>query len=123
MGERIYICHVKYVLKLKPMSAPSIYRFHCSLGRVNAPKTQILHVNGILYILQFTVGQNHSIKPGFVDFLQKCPNIPPLEEWKFVFLIPPGLTLLCPEPKSQLPGLCNLNPYSAELDLRQYLKP
>jgi hypothetical protein len=46
-----------------------------------------------------------------------------LEEWRFVFLIPPDLTLLCPEPESQLPGLCNLNPYSAELDLRPYLKP
>jgi len=81
-----------------------------------------LLLNGILYILQFTVGQKHSIKPGFVEFLQKCQDAPPLEEWKFVFLIPPGLTLLCPEPKSQLPTLRNLNPYSAELDLRPYLK-
>lgn len=82
-----------------------------------------LLLNGILYILQFIFGQNHSIKPGFVEFLQKCQHVPPLEEWKFVFLIPPGLTLLCPEPKSQLLSLCNLNPYSAELDLRPYLKP
>jgi len=82
-----------------------------------------LLLNGILYIFQFTVGQKHSIKPGFVEFLQKCQHSPPLEEWKFVFLIPPGLMLLCPEPKSQLPTLCNLNPYSAELDLRPYLKP
>jgi hypothetical protein len=80
-----------------------------------------LLLHGILYILQFTVGQNHDIKPGFVKFLQKCQNVPPLEKWKFVFLIPPGTTLLCPEPKSELPGLCKLNPYSAELDLRPYL--
>jgi len=79
-----------------------------------------LLLNGILYILQFTVGQNRSIKPGFVEFLQKCQHVPPLEEWKFVFLIPPDLTLLCSEP---LPGLCDLNPYSAELDLRPYLEP
>jgi hypothetical protein len=79
-------------------------------------------LDGILYILQFTVGQNHSIKPGFVEFLQKCQDVPPLEEWKFVFLVPPGSTLLCPEPKSELAALCNLNPYSAELDLRRYLQ-
>jgi len=45
-----------------------------------------LLLHGTLYILQFTVGQNHDIKPGFVKFLQKCQNVPPLEEWKFVFL-------------------------------------
>ena len=80
-----------------------------------------LLIHGSLYILQFTVGQKHDIKPGFVKFLQKCQNIPPLEEWKFVFLIPPGTMLRCPEPKSELPGLRKLNPYSAELDLRPYL--
>jgi len=80
-----------------------------------------LLLHGILYILQFTVGQKHDIKPGFVKFLQKCRNVPPLEEWKFVFLIPPGTMLQCPEPKSELPGLRKLNPYSAELDLRPYL--
>jgi hypothetical protein len=97
--------------------------FYVPVSEIQEALDAFLLLNGILYILQFTVGRNHSIKPGFVDFLRKCQNIPPLEEWKFVFLIPPGLTLLCPEPKSQLPGLCNLNPYSAELDLRQYLKP
>ncbi len=79
-----------------------------------------LLLHGILYILQFTIGQNHDIKPG-LKFLQKCQNIPPLEEWKFVFLIPPGTTLLCPEPNSELSGLRKLNPYLAELDLRPYL--
>jgi hypothetical protein len=79
-----------------------------------------LFLNGILYILQFTVGQEGSIKPGVVEFLQKWQHVPPLEEWKFVFLIPPGIMLLCPEP--QLSCLRNLNPYSAELDLQPYLE-
>jgi hypothetical protein len=96
--------------------------FYVPVSETQEPLDAFILLNGILYILQFTVGQKHSIKPGFVEFLQKCQH-PPLEEWKFVFLIPPGLTLLCPEPKSQLPTLCNLNPYSAELDLRPYLKP
>jgi len=39
-----------------------------------------LFVNDILYILQFTVSQktqNHSIKPDFVEFLQKCQHVLP----------------------------------------------
>jgi len=97
--------------------------FYVPVSEIQEALDAFIFLNGILYILQFTVAKNHSIKPGFVEFLRKCQHVPPLEEWKFVFLIPPGLTLLCPEPKSQLPGLCNLNPYSAELDLRPYLKP
>ena len=30
-----------------------------------------LLLHGILYILQFTIGQNHDIKLGFVEFLQR----------------------------------------------------
>ena len=81
-----------------------------------------LLLHSILYILQFTVGQNPDIKLGFVKVLQKCQNIPQLEEWKFVSLIPPGTMLpLCPEPKSELHGLRKLNPYLAELNLQPYL--
>jgi len=95
--------------------------FYVPVSAIQEALDAFLLLHGILYILQFTIGQNHDIKPGFVKFLQKCQNVPPLEEWKFVFLIPPGTTLLCPEPKSELPGLRKLNPYSAELDLRPYL--
>jgi len=77
-----------------------------------------LLVNGVIYIFQFTVGKEHTIKPGFVEFFQKCHHVPPMEEWKFVFVIPPGLTLTCPEPNSQLRSLI---PYSAELDVQQYM--
>jgi hypothetical protein len=80
-----------------------------------------LFQNGILYIIQLTVAGHHFIKPGFVNFLQNCLNVPPLEDWMFVFLIPPGSMLKCPEVKSELPGLRDLNPYSAELDLQPYL--
>ena len=97
--------------------------FYVPASEMQEALDSFLLLDGILYILQFNVGQNHSIKQGFVGFLQKCQHVPPLEEWKFVFLIPPGLTLLCREPKSQLPGLYKLDPYSAELDLRPYLRP
>ena len=83
--------------------------FFVPVSEIQEALDAFLLLHGILYILQFTIGQNHGIQPGFVKFLQKCQNVPPLEEWKFVFLIPPGTTLLCPEPKSELPGLCKLN--------------
>ena len=82
-----------------------------------APDTLLL-INGILYIFQFTVGKEYTIKPGFVEFLRKCRHVPPMEEWKFVFVIPPGSMLIYPEPNSQLR---NFNPYSAELDVQQYM--
>jgi len=96
--------------------------FYVPVSETQEPLDAFLFLNDILYILQFSIGQKLSIKPGFVEFLQKCQHVPPLEEWKFVFLIPPGTRLVCPEPKSELPRLRNLNPYSAELDLRPYLK-
>jgi hypothetical protein len=77
-----------------------------------------LLLDGVLYIFQFTVGKGHSIKPGFVKFFRKCKHVPPVEEWKFVFLIPPRLTLICPDPN--FPSLRNLNPYSAQLDVQRF---
>ena len=78
-----------------------------------------LLLDGILYIFQFTVAKDHSIKPGFVEFFQKCHHVPPMKDWKFVFVIPPGLTLSCPEPNSPLR---NLSLYSTELNVQHYIK-
>jgi hypothetical protein len=50
-------------------------------------------------IFQFTIGFKHGIKPKLIHFLEKCAGIPPMEKWIFVFVIPPGLTLKCPQPR------------------------
>jgi len=92
--------------------------FYVPISEIQEALDAFLLLDDILYIFQFTVGKDHSIKPDLVKFLQKCQHVPPLEEWKFVFVIPPGLTLICPEPDSPMR---NLNPYSAELDVQQYL--
>lgn len=53
-------------------------------------------LNGILYLFQLsTIAENHDIKPGLKDFLTTCPNIPDIENWRFVFIIPPKQTLMC----------------------------
>jgi hypothetical protein len=46
-------------------------------------------LNGILYLFQFTIAESHDIKPGLKDFLTTCPNIPAIENWRLVFVIPP----------------------------------
>lgn len=72
--------------------------------------------DGYLYIFQFTVGHYHGIKNGLLKFQPRCPNLPPIEQWRFVFIIPPNLTLKCPYPRSK--ELQKLNPYSAVVDLK-----
>ena len=99
--------------------ALSEHVFYVPISDYQEALDAFLLLNGILYIFQFTIGKNNSIKPGFVKFLRKCRNVPPMDKWKFVFVIPPGLTLICLEPD---PQLRNLNPYSAQLDVQEYMK-
>jgi hypothetical protein len=56
-----------------------------------------LLLDGCLYIFQFTIGKKHDIKPGFIRFLENCPGIPSIKDWKFVFVIEPDMTLKCPQ--------------------------
>ena len=55
-------------------------------------------LNGIIYLFQFTIGEHHDIKPGLKDFLNTCSDIPAVENWRFVFIVPPNHTLICPQP-------------------------
>ena len=45
-------------------------------------------VNGVLYIFQFTIALNHAFNP-LLDL--------PMQDWGFVFVIPPGSILTCPQ--------------------------
>ena len=56
-------------------------------------------LNGILYLIQFTVAESYDIKPGLKDFLTTCSNIPNIENWRFVFVIQPNQTLICRQPR------------------------
>ena len=72
-----------------------------------------LLLNGCLYIFRFTIGKNHSIKPGLIRSLEKCPGVPLMKDWRFLFVIEPNLTLVCPQP--WLLKMCELHLYSAVL--------
>ena len=72
--------------------------------------------DGCLYIFQFSVGHKHSIKEGLLNFQPRCTNLPPIDQWRFVFIIPPDLILKCPYPR--LKELQKLNLYSAVVVLK-----
>jgi hypothetical protein len=55
-------------------------------------------VNQTLYIFQFCIADSHPIKAGIMDFFSQ-PNLKDKlqgMEWRFVFIIPRGETILCP---------------------------
>jgi hypothetical protein len=54
----------------------------------------ILH-DEILYIFQITIASKHLIKPGIMDFLSH--ETLKKAQWRFIFVIPPGETVECPE--------------------------
>ena len=72
--------------------------------------------DGCLYIFQFTVGHKHGIKEGLLKFQPRCTNLPPIDQWRFVFIIPPNLILKYPYPR--LKELQKLNLYSAVVVLK-----
>ena len=57
-------------------------------------------IDGLLYLFQFTIGGEHGVKAGLIDFLSKCSGVPHKAQWRFIFILPPNLTLVCPQPRN-----------------------
>jgi len=70
-----------------------------------------------LYIFQFTNSKQHDIKPGLVDWYERCSGFPPMTCWRFVFVIPPNLHMKCPQPRPL--KLRQLEPFSAVMTLKK----
>lgn len=68
---------------------------------------------GRLYLFQFTVGQQHPVKPGLRKFLKAAKGIPAEANWRFVFIIPKDIVVKCPHLKE----LGTLPMYSAAVDV------
>ncbi len=60
-----------------------------------------------LYIFQFTIGSNHPIKKGIVDFFLQ-ESLPPRANWHFVFVAPTGSRSEISCPQSRDSGLKEL---------------
>jgi len=71
-------------------------------------------LEGFLYIFQITVGMHHDINRGLVDVADKY-SFPPRDQWCFMFIIPPNMTLTVPRPWRL--ALRDLSPYSAVVDV------
>ena len=74
----------------------------------------ILH-GGNLFILQFTIAKTQSIKQGLLRFFEQLTGVPPMSQWRFVFIVEPDKKLVCPQPWCL--DLRKLLPYSAVVEL------
>src|SRR5258708_32769977 len=73
-------------------------------------------LDGLLYIFQIAFGMQQDIHHGFIDVADKCTSsFPPRDQWRFVFIIPPNMTLTVPRPWRL--ALRNVSPYSAVVDV------
>ncbi len=70
--------------------------------------------DGFLYIFQFTISSNRGINPKMIPFFERNPSLP-MEKWRFVFIIPSGLTIACPQSR----GLGGMKLFSAVVDPSQ----
>jgi hypothetical protein len=71
-------------------------------------------MDGNLYMLQVSIAKSHSIKPSLVNFISRCPGLPSMDKWHFIFIHPPNHMLVCPQPQRELR---NLHPYSVVFPL------
>jgi hypothetical protein len=67
-------------------------------------------VDDFLYIFQMTIRHRHDINHGLMDSADRY-GFPPMDKWRFVFIIPPNLLLRVPQPWKL--KLRSLSPYSA----------
>lgn len=77
-------------------------------------------MNNHLYIFQFTIGGEHSIKPELMNFVCRYPELPSMDNWHLIFIIPPNHILKCQQPRGR--EMRELHPYSAVIDLDKWYK-
>lgn len=71
-------------------------------------------LDGLIYIFQITVGMYHDINHGLIDVADKY-RFPQRDHWRFIFIIPPNMTLTVPRPRRL--ALRDPSPYSAVVDV------
>jgi hypothetical protein len=61
-----------------------------------------IYCEEFFYIFQISIAANHSIKSGIVDFFSPrlVGDLPPKDHLRFIFIIPPGNKISCPQPYS-----------------------
>lgn len=77
-------------------------------------------MNNHLYIFQFTIGGEHSIKPELMNFICRYPELPSMDNWHFIFILPPNHILKRQQPPER--EMRELHLYSAVIDLDKWYK-
>lgn len=96
-------------------SIPSIKSNIFYVPELNNQKAfdSFIMLDGFLYIFQFTIASTHDINHGLIDFAINH-GFPPIDKWRFVFVIPHNLTMTSPQPSRPFPK--ELHPFSATFD-------
>ncbi|PFH47425.1 hypothetical protein AMATHDRAFT_6767 [Amanita thiersii Skay4041] len=72
--------------------------------------------DGYLLLFQFTVSSTHSLNPELFAFLKKITWLPPLENWRVIFVIPAQTeTFNCPAPPK---AYSSLRLFTAQIDMK-----
>ena len=74
-------------------------------------------MNGSLHLFQFSISKRHSIKPGLIDFFSPyVMQVPPMDEWRFIFIHPPDHLLASPQLQGEME---KLHLYSVAFDVKR----
>ena len=91
-------------LKTKVYEGSSLDQIEDGWYYVPQSKNQVafdsfIMANGNLYIFQCSIGEDHPIKEGILDFFSQ-EYLPPQTNWYFIFVIPSdGSGIKCPQPR------------------------
>jgi len=84
-------------------------------------------VDQVLYIFQFSIAASHEIKEGIAKLLSQPTLEAKLQgvEWRFVFVIPSGSTIVCPESNgAELKRFwARARLFTAEIDIYRRVQP
>jgi hypothetical protein len=58
-----------------------------------------IRFHDFFYIFQISIASKHPIKRGIVSFFSGLGALPPKDRWRFVFVIPSGNNISCPQPR------------------------
>ena len=93
---------------------PDVYYIPRS-GQQVAPDSFMLS-GGYLDVYQCAGGRDHGIKDGLVGFFASCSGLPPLANWRFVFVVPDDLdSFSCPA--SSNPVVKDIGLYTARIPM------
>lgn len=131
-GSRADAANTPFPIQFKPMdtveydgSKPSRFQagvFYVPMSSHQVEFDSFILVDQVLYIFQLSIAASHEIKEDIMNFFLQ-PTLEKLQEaeWRFVFIIPPRSTIVCPESNvAKLKGFWGRTRlFTAEIDIHK----